>query len=115
MEKSLSGISSSIYGDRDNIFNNFCNSLNKVDASLSWNEALNSTHNSLKDEDREVLSMLGKMLGKTDKFGQIQEIDIVSKFLDKQIENSEEEKRKNEKLYKTLGIVCGLTLAIILV
>ena len=58
LEKSLSGISSSIYGDRDNIFNNFCNSLNKVDASLSWNEAVNNTKNYLKNEDKEVIKML---------------------------------------------------------
>jgi stage III sporulation protein AB len=53
------------------------------------------------------------MLGKTDKSGQLQEIDIVSKFLDRQIEISEEEKNKNEKMYKSLGIVCGLALAIV--
>ena len=59
--------------------------------------------------------MLGKMLGKTDKSGQISEIELVSNFLDKQINDAEEMKTKNEKLYKTLGVLGGLTIAIILI
>jgi stage III sporulation protein AB len=114
--KFLCGISKSVYEEEDNIFKNFCLELKALDCdvSTSWEYALNNTKNYLKKEDIEVLSMLGKMLGKTDKIGQLQEIDIVSKFLDKQIEFAEEEKSKNEKLYKTLGIVSGLTLAIVL-
>ena len=113
--KFLIGISITLYEGKDNIFKNFCDNLDGIDTSIIWKNAVDETANCLKNEDKEVLKMLGKMLGKTDKAGQINEIDIVSKFLDKQIEDSEEDKRKNEKLYKTLGIVCGLTLAIVLV
>jgi stage III sporulation protein AB len=113
--KSLIGISKSIYEENENVFKTFCLELNNLDCDVSktWEYSLNNTVSHLKKEDIEVLIMLGKMLGKTDKLGQIQDIDIVSKFLDKQIEISEEERSKNEKLYKTLGIVCGLTLAIV--
>jgi stage III sporulation protein AB len=109
------GISKSIYENRENVFNSFCINLKTLDYDVSktWNEALNITPSHFKKEDIEVLKMLGKMLGKTDKTGQIQEIDMVSNFLDKQIELAEIEKSKNEKLYKTLGAVLGMTLAIV--
>ena len=55
------------------------------------------------------------MLGKTDVEGQISEIKLVQNFLDTQIEQAEVERQKNEKLYKTLGGVLGLAIAIILV
>lgn len=115
LERFLVGISNVVYEGRNNIFKTFCENLDGVDTSVTWQKAIDETVNSLKKEDKEVLKMLGKMLGKTDKLGQINEINIVSRFLDKQIEDSEEEKKKNEKLYKTLGVVCGLTLAIVLV
>lgn len=52
--------------------------------------------------------------GKTDVEGQVSQIEITNSFLDIQIEQSEEEKKKNEKLYKTLGITVGLGIVIIL-
>jgi len=47
--------------------------------------------------------------------GQISEIEVVNQFLTTQLENAGEAKRKNEKMYRTLGIVTGLTIAIILI
>ena len=52
--------------------------------------------------------------GKTDISGQISEIDLTNTFLDMQIEKAENEKRKNQKMYKTLGTVIGLAIVIIL-
>lgn len=66
-------------------------------------------------EDKKVLKGLGKLLGKTDKDGQIGEIELTEQFLDKQIEKAEAERIKNEKLYKTLGGIVGCALAIILI
>lgn len=53
--------------------------------------------------------------GKTDKKGQISEIEIAISFIEKQIEKAEDEKNKNSKLYKSLGIICGLAIVIILI
>ena len=53
-------------------------------------------------EDKEVLKGLSKLLGKTDINGQINEIKLVSNFLDTQIQIAQKEKEKNEKMYKTL-------------
>ena len=47
--------------------------------------------------------------------GQISEIELISKFIEGQIELAEEEQRKNTKLYKSLGIIAGLAIAIILI
>ena len=64
---------------------------------------------------QDILKKLGKLLGQTDVEGQISEIEVVTKFLDTQLSNAEEERNKNEKMYRTLGIVSGLTIAIILI
>ena len=59
--------------------------------------------------------MFGKLLGKTDKHGQINEINVTSNLIDTLIEKAELEKSKNYKLYKTLGSVVGIGLCIILI
>jgi len=51
---------------------------------------------------------------KTDLSGQISEIKLVNNFIDAQIEDAKQEKDKNYKMYKTLGIVVGATIVIIL-
>lgn len=66
-------------------------------------------------EDKKILKGLGKLLGKTDKDGQISEIELTEQFLDRQIEKAESDRVKNEKLYKTLGGIMGCALAIILI
>lgn len=69
----------------------------------------------ISNEDKKILKGLGKLLGKTDKDGQIGEIELTEQFLDKQIEKAEAERIKNEKLYKTLGGIVGCALVIILI
>ena len=108
-------ISHIIYKDQENIFKSFCLIIGDKDTGIAWNEAVENSQNHLVYDDKQIIAMLGKTLGKTDKTGQISEIEIVTGFLDKQIENSEDSKRKNEKLYKTLGGIIGLCIAIILI
>ena len=47
--------------------------------------------------------------------GQVSEIEVTEQFLDMQISKAEEDKKKNQKMYKTLGIVAGLVIVIILI
>ena len=42
------------------------------------------------------------------------EIELTQSFLKKQIEYAEQERQKNEKLYKTLGMTIGLAIVILL-
>ncbi|MCI8519503.1 MAG: hypothetical protein HFJ51_05495 [Clostridia bacterium] len=47
--------------------------------------------------------------------GQLSEIELIERFIDEQIALAEEEQKKNAKLYKSLGAIAGLAIAIILI
>ena len=91
------------------------NQLSYYQAKDVWENCIQDADISIKQEDKDILKKLGKLLGQTDVEGQISEIEVTENFLDMQIENAEEEKRKNQKIYKTLGVVAGLVFVIILV
>ena len=97
------------------IFNNAKEKMKKVSAGQAWEEAIEEVKEaSFNKEDINTIKTLGKLLGKTDIEGQISEIELVQAFLETQIQKAEEECQKNQKLYKTLGIVGGLGIVIIL-
>lgn len=108
-------ISHIIYKDTGNIFLGTIHELDNKIISEAWYSAIDKNKNSLNKEDIEIIKMLGKLLGRTDKEGQISEIDLTSNFIDKQIEKAEYDKNKNTKLYKTLGTVFGLAIVILLI
>lgn len=89
--------------------------MNDLSAGEAWIKTIEQCENNLNEEDKNILKSLGKQLGKTDIEGQISEINLVSNFLDTQIELAETERNKNEKMYKTLGGIIGLTIGIILI
>ena len=68
----------------------------------------------LKNEDIETIITLGNILGKSDVEGQMNEINEFKERLSIQIKQAEEEKRKNAKMFKSLGTVIGLVIVIIL-
>ena len=84
-------------------------------AGEAWSEGIDTVNSNMTIEDKSILKNLGKLLGKTDVEGQISEIRLVTDFLNTQIELAESDRRKNEKMYKTLGGIIGLTLVIIFV
>ena len=100
-------ISKLVYEDEENVFQKYVE-------NGDWNEAVEIQNNFL-SEDKEAIKGLGKMLGKLDKDGQLNEIYLSESFIDKQIESAFEEKQKNEKLYKVLGKCIGIAIAIILI
>ena len=108
-------ISKVVYLDKNNIFERTNNILKnkKITIAEAWNISVEE-ENTLLTEDKEIIKMLGRMLGKTDKSGQIAEIQLTNNFLNTQILRAEEEKKKNTKLYKTLGTVIGCCIGIIL-
>lgn len=105
-------ISKVIYKENDNIFQNVIRS--KKDIYTSWKEAVRN-ENSFTKEDKEVIEMIGKLLGKTDLDGQVNEINLGLNLVEKQLEIAEYERKKNVKLYRTMGIVCGIGICIILI
>ena len=68
----------------------------------------------LNNDDIEILKELGISLGQTDLEGQLKNIRLVYNSLKSQLENAKEEKNKNFKLYRNMGVLCGLIIIIIL-
>ena len=85
-------------------------------AKEAWDLAVEDSKDfmSLNKEDINLIKSLGNMLGKTDVNGQISEITVSIGFIDSQIEKAEEECKKNERMYKSLGSIAGLAIVIIL-
>ena len=97
-----------------NIFKSAEEKMNIKTADISWEEAIEESQTNLKQEDKTILKTLSKLLGQTDVEGQISQINITEKFLESQIKEAVEEKKKNEKLYTRLGTIMGLALVIVL-
>ena len=91
--------------------------MNDKNAKEAWEKALENSKNDnyLSTEDIIALKSLGKMLGNTDIEGQVSQIELSENLLDEKIAEAQEAKKKNTKLYKTLGISTGLAIAIILI
>ena len=106
-------ISKIIYLDEKNIFNETIKKNKEIYGA--WNDSIDEVKNNLSKEDKDIIKMFGKMLGKTDIKGQVSEIVLTQSLIEKQIENAEKEREKNVKLYKTMGIVSGIGICIILV
>lgn len=98
-----------------NIFNIAKEKMQDMSASKAWDEAIEKTNSNLKEEDKNVIKMLSKLLGTTDVEGQISQIEITENFLKNQIQDAEIEKQKNEKLYRKLGFTIGAVIVIMLI
>lgn len=98
-----------------NVFNDAADNMKLISAGVAWEDALDNAKLNLTKDDISTLKGLGKMLGITDLEGQVSEIQLTEKFIDTKIKEAEYERNKNEKLFKTLGVTAGLTLAIVLV
>lgn len=87
-----------------------------IGASEAWSNAINGNikKTALNKEDEEILISFGKMLGNSDLEGQIKNIRLTECQLKLQEQKAEEYKKKNESMYKALGVLCGLAIVIIM-
>lgn len=108
-------ISKQINSNTGKIFKLASSNMEVLAAGDAWNMAVDTNILSINEEDRSILKNLSKLLGQTDIDGQINQIELTSKFLDEQIVKAEKEKSKSEKMYRTLGMVIGLAIVIILI
>lgn len=95
-------ISNNLERNIANIFIIAGNKMQQLSAKEAWEYALENSRTSMNKEDIEMAKGLSKLLGKTNLEGQVSQIELTMSFLDGQIENAENEYKKNEKMYKTL-------------
>jgi stage III sporulation protein AB len=69
----------------------------------------------LADEELEVLAAFFNGLGSTDLEGQKKNFNITMKKLQSIGQKAEENRQKNEKLFRYLGVCCGMLIVIILI
>ena len=99
----------------EEIFENMTYKLAFENVKYSWMDAIQEADISITQEDKDILKELGKVLGQTDADSQVNEIEVTESFLNMKIEKAEEARKKNQKMYKTLGVVVGLVFVIILI
>ena len=89
---------------------------NGTTADTAWEKAIEENYAklSLNKEDKAILLTFGKMLGNSDLEGQINNIKLISSQLKLQELKAEEMRKKNEKMYRSLGVLSGLAITIIL-
>jgi Stage III sporulation protein AB (spore_III_AB). len=87
-----------------------------INATDAWEAAIreNIKKTALNKEDEEILVSFGKILGGSDTEGQINNIRHTINQLKMQEEKAEKSRIKNEKMYKSLGILGGLAVIVIL-
>jgi stage III sporulation protein AB len=87
-----------------------------ISATEAWERAISQCigRTALNSEDREILLAFGKLLGKTDVEGQIRNIRHTLEQLKLQEEKAEENRKKNEGMYRSLGILGGLAVVTLL-
>ncbi len=108
-------ISESIDSNIGTVFKRAAEKMNICAAGEAWDLALKMEDLNIDDEDRNALKNLSKLLGKTDLEGQVNQIEMTSDFLDKQIRKAENQRDKSERMYRTLGMIMGMAIVIILI
>ncbi len=110
----FSQISKNIDSNIGHVFKVASNNMREYSVEEAWKMALDIRVLNINSEDLNILKDFSKLLGKTDMQGQISQIELTNVFLDEQIQKATREKMKNEKLYRTLGMIAGLAIVIIL-
>lgn len=71
--------------------------------------------NSLNSADKDLITDFGKVLGSSDREDQKKHFELLYIQMKQNEEMAEEARRKNEKMYKSLGFLSGLVIFILLV
>ncbi|MBC8588443.1 stage III sporulation protein AB [Paratissierella segnis] len=66
-------------------------------------------------EDIDLFLSLGKMIGKTNRLDQEKQFNYLLVELETLITEAKEDRKKNEKMYRSLGLLLGLGIIIILI
>ncbi len=88
----------------------------KVTACEAWKTSVGgmTPYLCLNREDREVLAGLGNSLGQVDSENQLKSLRLVAEQLKQQELKAEDERRKVERLFRSLGVLTGMAIVIVL-
>lgn len=83
----------------------------------AWNERVSELPDSfsLKKADRELLVEFGSQLGKSDLDGQLKHVELYKAIFSNQLSLANEEIAKKSKLYKTMGLFVGISIALLII
>ena len=76
-----------------------------------WNDGV-KRQPYLTTTDRELLFALGDRLGETDLDGQLSFLELTCEMLKKQQQEASENYRKKGRMYRSVGLLCGLAAGI---
>lgn len=81
-----------------------------------WQKAMNEVTPSLalKKSEQEWLRHVGKTIGTSDREDQRKHIRLLMTHLEKAEQEARDEQQKHEKMYKTLGVLSGLIIVILM-
>ena len=100
-------------------FNNFSDNLQIEEATVkhAWADSLKSISSllALQSKDIEILEQFGETLGKHDRFQQQKQIALTMTHLEREENEALLAQSKYEKMIKSLGVLLGLLLIILLV
>lgn len=83
---------------------------------LLWENAVESQQYSfLNSEEKDFIKDIGRKLGKSDIKGQLNAIKFEQLELEKMIRSADDDERRKSKLYRSLGLLCGAFIVIILI
>lgn len=116
----LQNISKRVSPDIQEVYSTISRSIEKNQSGDLYNCFLQSTDYlknrcMLKEQDIDVFLALGKVIGKTDRMDQELQFKYALNEMDLLIIEAKEEKNKNEKMYRSLGMLMGLGMIIILI
>jgi stage III sporulation protein AB len=119
LPEALERIAASTNGILGQFFHNVSEKLiNRQDYTVSkaWRNTLEEIKSeiSLHQEEIDLLIRFGDNLGISDKEGQHRYFELIQDQLKKQERSAEETRSKYERMYRSLGVLGGLALAIIL-
>lgn len=79
----------------------------------SIEENVNKTYFSKEDIDEIIV--FGKTLGYLDRGMQMQSIDILTEYIDEKIKQLDKTRIKNKKMYRSMGVLGGILIIIVLI
>ncbi len=82
---------------------------------ISWEKSIVNMQSSLKDSDKKLLKSFGRSLGSSDIDGQLSNIEVYKEDFARIKATADNEFQKKSRLYRSLGVLSGMFLSIMLI